>query len=209
MWKYFDEVAFVVVGEDSFFGFSEGFTQESEESPEGTSYTPRYENEEPPDDWVVVVKPRPTLTLAQVYGSGLSGLFKTQLAALVYLSGIPGFDGLVFDHRDPRIRIRWSGSEAPLHNRHLLWRLDEINMSVRANGAVRRTGCERVGDLVQCSRQKVSGLPNVGKRTLKELDEILESMDLHFDTPLPLDWANLVEAMSGSATGRTPVEGAS
>lgn len=57
-------------------------------------------------------------------------------------------------------------------------RIDELDLSVRARNCCKANNLETVNDLVRTSRQDMLKMRNFGKRSLTEIDEIIESMGL-------------------------------
>ena len=71
--------------------------------------------------------------------------------------------------------------EDVLHMRQLLkTKLSEQDLSVRALNCLKAAEVETVGDLVRFHRNDLLKFRNFGKKSLSELDELLESLNLHF-----------------------------
>ncbi|MCC8087891.1 MAG: DNA-directed RNA polymerase subunit alpha [Rikenellaceae bacterium] len=81
--------------------------------------------------------------------------------------------------------------EDVLHMRQLLkTKLSDQDLSVRALNCLKAAEVETVGDLVRFHRNDLLKFRNFGKKSLSELDELLESLNLHFGmdvTPYKLD----------------------
>jgi hypothetical protein len=58
-------------------------------------------------------------------------------------------------------------------------RLETIPMSVRPANCLKRSGMECVGDLVQKTERELLLLGNFGRKSLKEIKDILERLGLH------------------------------
>ncbi len=71
--------------------------------------------------------------------------------------------------------------EEILHMRQLLkTRLMDMDLSVRALNCLKAAEVETLGDLVKFSKNDLLKFRNFGKKSLTELDELLESMNLNF-----------------------------
>lgn len=68
-----------------------------------------------------------------------------------------------------------------LHMRQLLkTKLTEQDLSVRALNCLKAAEVETLGDLVRFQRSDLLKFRNFGKKSLSELDELLENLNLHF-----------------------------
>lgn len=68
-----------------------------------------------------------------------------------------------------------------LHMRQLLkTKLTEQDLSVRALNCLKAAEVETVGDLVRFQRNDLLKFRNFGKKSLSELDELLQTLNLHF-----------------------------
>jgi DNA-directed RNA polymerase subunit alpha len=71
--------------------------------------------------------------------------------------------------------------EEVLHMRQLLkTRLVDMDLSVRALNCLKAADVDTLGDLVQYNRNDLLKFRNFGKKSLTELDELLDSMTLNF-----------------------------
>jgi DNA-directed RNA polymerase subunit alpha len=71
--------------------------------------------------------------------------------------------------------------EDVLHMRQLLkTKLSDQDLSVRALNCLKAAEVESVGDLVRLQRNDLLKFRNFGKKSLSELDELLDSLSLHF-----------------------------
>ena len=71
--------------------------------------------------------------------------------------------------------------EEVLHMRQLLkTRLVDMNLSVRALNCLKAADVETLGDLVQYNKTDLLKFRNFGKKSLTELDDLLESLNLSF-----------------------------
>ena len=75
--------------------------------------------------------------------------------------------------------------EEALHMRQLLkTRLTDMNLSVRALNCLKSANVETLGDLVQFNKTDLLKFRNFGKKSLTELDGLLESLNLSFGTDI-------------------------
>ena len=71
--------------------------------------------------------------------------------------------------------------ETSLHMRQLLkTKLTDLDLSVRALNCLKAAEVETLGDLVQYDRNDLLKFRNFGKKSLTELDELIERKGLHF-----------------------------
>ncbi len=88
---------------------------------------------------------------------------------------------------DPQARIEdRAASELP-YNRHLLSRVNELELSVRAANCLRNDNIIWIGDLVQKTESALMRTPNFGRKSLEEIKEVLEGMGLSLGMEVP-DW---------------------
>lgn len=75
--------------------------------------------------------------------------------------------------------------EQVLHMRQLLkTRLVDMNLSVRALNCLKAADVDTLGDLVQFNKNDLLKFRNFGKKSLTELDDLLESLNLSFGTDI-------------------------
>jgi DNA-directed RNA polymerase subunit alpha len=75
--------------------------------------------------------------------------------------------------------------EEILRMRQLLkTKLVEMDLSVRALNCLKAAGVETLGDLVQFNKTDLLKFRNFGKKSLTELDDLLEQMNLQFGTDI-------------------------
>lgn len=75
--------------------------------------------------------------------------------------------------------------EEVLHMRQLLkTKLTDMNLSVRALNCLKSADVETLGDLVQFNKTDLLKFRNFGKKSLTELDDLLESLNLSFGTDI-------------------------
>ena len=63
-------------------------------------------------------------------------------------------------------------------------RLVDLDLSVRALNCLKAANVETLGDLVQYNKTDLLKFRNFGKKSLTELDDLLESMNLSFGTDI-------------------------
>ena len=75
--------------------------------------------------------------------------------------------------------------EEVLHMRQLLkTKLTDMNLSVRALNCLKAAEVEKLGELVQFNKTDLLKFRNFGKKSLTELDDLLESLNLSFGTDI-------------------------
>ena len=75
--------------------------------------------------------------------------------------------------------------EEILHMRQLLkTKLVDMNLSVRALNCLKAADVDTLGDLVQYNKTDLLKFRNFGKKSLTELDDLLESLNLSFGTDI-------------------------
>ena len=75
--------------------------------------------------------------------------------------------------------------EEVLHMRQLLkTKLTDMNLSVRALNCLKAADVETLGDLVQYNKTDLLKFRHFGKKSLSELDDLLESLNLSFGTDI-------------------------
>jgi DNA-directed RNA polymerase subunit alpha len=58
--------------------------------------------------------------------------------------------------------------------------VDELELSVRSNNCLKMANIKTIGDLVRKSEPEMLKYKNFGRKSLREITEILEGMNLHF-----------------------------
>jgi len=72
-------------------------------------------------------------------------------------------------------------------NRHLLKKVDELELSVRSANCLKNDNIIYIGDLVQKTESEMLRTPNFGRKSLNEIKEVLASMGLHLGMEVA-DW---------------------
>lgn len=69
--------------------------------------------------------------------------------------------------------------DEPMFNAHLLRKVDELELSVRSANCLKNDNIVYIGDLVQKSETDMLRTPNFGRKSLNEIKEVLNGMNLH------------------------------
>ena len=86
---------------------------------------------------------------------------------------------------DTGVDVNQDFDEEVLHMRQLLkTRLVDMNLSVRALNCLKAADVDTLGDLVQYNKTDLLKFRNFGKKSLLELDDLLESLNLSFGTDI-------------------------
>jgi DNA-directed RNA polymerase subunit alpha len=83
------------------------------------------------------------------------------------------------------------GEEEPL-NEHLFRSVDELELSVRSANCLQNANIQLIGELVQRTEQDMLKTKNFGRKSLKEIKEILVSMGLGLGMKLD-NWPQMLE----------------
>ncbi len=70
-------------------------------------------------------------------------------------------------------------------NRHLLRKVDELELSVRSANCLKNDNIVYIGDLVEKSEADMLRTPNFGRKSLNEIKEVLSHMGLHLGMDIP------------------------
>ena len=70
--------------------------------------------------------------------------------------------------------------------------MDELELSVRSANCLQNAGIKLIGELVQKSEAEMLKTKNFGRKSLKEIKEILSSMNLQFGMKLE-GWPQMLE----------------
>jgi DNA-directed RNA polymerase subunit alpha len=83
-------------------------------------------------------------------------------------------------------------------NRHMLRRVDELELSVRSANCLKSENIFYIGDLVQKSENEMLRTPNFGRKSLTEIKEVLAQYGLNFGMTVP-NWPpeNIDDMMGG------------
>ncbi len=73
----------------------------------------------------------------------------------------------------------------PEFNRNLLRKVDELELSVRSMNCLKNDNIVYIGDLVQKTEAEMLRTPNFGRKSLNEIEEVLNSMSLYLGMEIP------------------------
>merc|ERR1712159_815208 len=83
--------------------------------------------------------------------------------------------------KNSNIRNNKSTSE---FNKNLFKRIDELELSVRSANCLANAGIKRIGDLVQKTEIEMLKTKNFGRKSLKEIKDVLSEMNLSLNMEL-------------------------
>ena len=88
---------------------------------------------------------------------------------------------------EPEIQQDQISNEKLSFNPHLLKKVEELELSVRSANCLKNDNIIYIGDLVQKSESEMLRTPNFGRKSLNEIKEVLQQMDLNLGISVP-DW---------------------
>jgi len=88
---------------------------------------------------------------------------------------------------EPEIQQDQSASEKLSFNSNLLKKVEELELSVRSANCLKNDNIIYIGDLVQKSESEMLRTPNFGRKSLNEIKEVLQQMELNLGMSVP-DW---------------------
>ena len=88
---------------------------------------------------------------------------------------------------EPEIQNDQSSAEQLSFNSHLLKKVEELELSVRSANCLKNDNIIYIGDLVQKSESEMLRTPNFGRKSLNEIKEVLQQMELNLGMSVP-DW---------------------
>ena len=88
---------------------------------------------------------------------------------------------------EPEIQQDQTSNEKLSYNPHLLKKVEELELSVRSANCLKNDNIIYIGDLVQKSESEMLRTPNFGRKSLNEIKEVLQQMDLNLGISVP-DW---------------------
>ena len=94
---------------------------------------------------------------------------------------------LFVNFREPTVESREEPQVAPAFNRHLLRKVDELELSVRSANCLKNDNIVYIGDLIRKTESEMLRTPNFGRKSLNEIKEVLAQMGLHLGMEIP-DW---------------------
>ena len=88
---------------------------------------------------------------------------------------------------EPEIEQDNSSKEQLPFNYNLLKKVEELELSVRSANCLKNDNIVYIGDLVQKTESEMLRTPNFGRKSLNEIKEVLQQMDLVLGISVP-DW---------------------
>ncbi|MBT07463.1 MAG: DNA-directed RNA polymerase subunit alpha [Rhodospirillaceae bacterium] len=86
---------------------------------------------------------------------------------------------LFINFEEPTKTDDQEAKDEPSFNAHLLRKVDELELSVRSANCLKNDNIVYIGDLVQKSETDMLRTPNFGRKSLNEIKEVLNGMNLH------------------------------
>ena len=88
---------------------------------------------------------------------------------------------------EPEVIADQSQVESLSFNSNLLKKVEELELSVRSANCLKNDNIIYIGDLVQKSESEMLRTPNFGRKSLNEIKEVLQQMELNLGMSVP-DW---------------------
>ena len=88
---------------------------------------------------------------------------------------------------EPEVLPDQSQVESLSFNSNLLKKVEELELSVRSANCLKNDNIIYIGDLVQKSESEMLRTPNFGRKSLNEIKEVLQQMELNLGMSVP-DW---------------------
>ncbi len=88
---------------------------------------------------------------------------------------------------EPEIQQDQGSAEKLSFNTNLLKKVEELELSVRSANCLKNDNIIYIGDLVQKSESEMLRTPNFGRKSLNEIKEVLQQMELNLGMTVP-DW---------------------
>ena len=88
---------------------------------------------------------------------------------------------------EPEIQQEVSSKEKLPFNPNLLKKVEELELSVRSANCLKNDNIIYIGDLVQKTESEMLRTPNFGRKSLNEIKEVLQQMELGLGISVP-DW---------------------
>ncbi len=86
---------------------------------------------------------------------------------------------LFINFEEPAAKVEEEAPSELPYNKHLLRKVDELELSVRSANCLKNDNIVYIGDLVQKSEAEMLRTPNFGRKSLNEIKEVLTQMGLH------------------------------
>ena len=94
---------------------------------------------------------------------------------------------LFINFEEPKLAVEHHEETDLPFNKNLLRKVDELELSVRSANCLKNDNIIYIGDLVQKTEAEMLRTPNFGRKSLNEIKEVLESMDLNLGMEI-LNW---------------------
>ena len=91
---------------------------------------------------------------------------------------------LFINFEEPEEAMAEAEGDQPDINRNFLRKVDELELSVRSANCLKNDNIVYIGDLVQKTEAEMLRTPNFGRKSLNEIKEVLESMNLRLGMEL-------------------------
>ena len=88
---------------------------------------------------------------------------------------------------EPEIQQDQTSADKLSFNTNLLKKVEELELSVRSANCLKNDNIIYIGDLVQKSESEMLRTPNFGRKSLNEIKEVLQQMELNLGMSVP-DW---------------------
>jgi DNA-directed RNA polymerase subunit alpha len=88
---------------------------------------------------------------------------------------------------EPEVQLDQGTAEKLSFNSNLLKKVEELELSVRSANCLKNDNIIYIGDLVQKSESEMLRTPNFGRKSLNEIKEVLQQMELNLGMTVP-DW---------------------
>ncbi|MBR6327542.1 MAG: DNA-directed RNA polymerase subunit alpha, partial [Alphaproteobacteria bacterium] len=85
---------------------------------------------------------------------------------------------------EPEAEVEDIKEELPF-NRHLLRKVEELELSVRSANCLKNDNLIYIGDLVQKTEAEMLRTPNFGRKSLNEIKEVLAKLGIHLGMETP------------------------
>ncbi|MFQ5535132.1 MAG: DNA-directed RNA polymerase subunit alpha [Sphingomonadales bacterium] len=92
---------------------------------------------------------------------------------------------LFINFEEPEVTSAHEEDTEPEFNRHLLRKVDELELSVRSANCLKNDNIVYIGDLIQKSEAEMLRTPNFGRKSLNEIKEVLATMGLRLGMEAP------------------------
>jgi DNA-directed RNA polymerase subunit alpha len=92
---------------------------------------------------------------------------------------------LFVNFEEPEAERREPELAEPEFNRHLLRKVDELELSVRSANCLKNDNIVYIGDLILKTESEMLRTPNFGRKSLNEIKEVLSQMGLHLGMEVP------------------------